>query len=623
MSQRFTLDRSSFEQVLCATSLMQQLNRQALHGAQNRDQTQALSNLAETQLAIETETLNLEAAMNRVVGLALKLSPATGAAIWLFNGQELVYRTGAGHGTNDERLQLQVLAKLASISGPTGRSLHDPRASAGCSPASDAIHYPGSVKSLLVAPIYQGRDIAGALAAFSMEFNAFTERDATRARLLSGLLTQALSKAAEAELKQRLSLERAALLQAIDRLIPALRELVEKEQQEPRSSPGNVSSLLTEPETGTGSAGVQTPPLPAAIASGRGDHLRVLEPVPAREATQAPEPESLAATRIIEVQPTAAKNRNAFHFRIGPVIGQLGERASAFVSVRLSLASEKLREACSFASSATRNAGAHLRSSRRHISDLLARTELTHRLLSRVEAWWATTMDGTRKGLLSISSYRMHIRIPASVKWRRVTLSTAAATAAVVLTILAFPFLRTTGGDPSKAAAKIPQPSSPAKLKPTKSGTSGAHPRAVRDASHRVTASEPSQLLAQGSDLVSPLRLSHRQVTDPVMSSALQALSRYEIAALRRRAKYGDDSAALLLGLAYETGYLVPQNCTKAAAWVTRSAEDGNAAAQYNLGLRYRDGDGVPVDQEGAVKWLTKSSAQKYSAARMTLKSAP
>ena len=113
------------------------------------------------------------------------------------------------------------------------------------------------------------------------------------------------------------------------------------------------------------------------------------------------------------------------------------------------------------------------------------------------------------------------------------------------------------------------------------------------------------------------------QVTDSALLSALRTLSRYEIAGLRHRAVYGDDSAALLLGMAYETGYLVPQNCVKAGEWVATSANEGNAPAQYNLGLRYREGDGVPVNQEVGASWLRRAAAQKYSPAQLALESVP
>jgi hypothetical protein len=115
------------------------------------------------------------------------------------------------------------------------------------------------------------------------------------------------------------------------------------------------------------------------------------------------------------------------------------------------------------------------------------------------------------------------------------------------------------------------------------------------------------------------VQVSHRQVTDRGVLSVVEALSRYEIRGLRRQADYGDDSAAFIMGMVYETGRYVPQSCTKAADWVTRSANAGSAAAQYNLGLRYRDGDGLPANEDEAEKWLGKAANQRYSNARLAL----
>ena len=114
-------------------------------------------------------------------------------------------------------------------------------------------------------------------------------------------------------------------------------------------------------------------------------------------------------------------------------------------------------------------------------------------------------------------------------------------------------------------------------------------------------------------------RISHRQVTDRDVSSVVEALSKYEIPALRRQANYGDDSAAFLIGMLYETGHFVPQSCARAADWVMTSANAGNAAAQYNLGLRYRDGDGVTANQDEAAKWLRKAADLRYSDATLAL----
>jgi Sel1 repeat-containing protein len=113
---------------------------------------------------------------------------------------------------------------------------------------------------------------------------------------------------------------------------------------------------------------------------------------------------------------------------------------------------------------------------------------------------------------------------------------------------------------------------------------------------------------------------SHLQVTDPSISSELEDLSRFEMRILRRQAQYGDEQAALILGIAYEKGKGVPQNCAEAAHWISISAEDGSAAAQYNLGLRYLQADGLSANDGEARKWLQEAANQGYEKARVALK---
>jgi TPR repeat protein len=108
-------------------------------------------------------------------------------------------------------------------------------------------------------------------------------------------------------------------------------------------------------------------------------------------------------------------------------------------------------------------------------------------------------------------------------------------------------------------------------------------------------------------------------ITDRATEAAVRTLSRFELAGLRRRAEFGDDSAAFEMGMAYEIGRGVPQRCATAAQWVARAAGERNAAAQYNLGLRYREGDGVAVDEDEAVRWLQKAAAQQNSDAQAAI----
>ena len=401
MSQRFTIDRSSFEQVLCATSLIQQLNRQVRNGhVPDQDAPQPLSDLVEAQLAIETETIDLEAAMNRVVGLAVKLSRATGAATWLFNGHEFVYRAGTGSGANDERLQLDTLSELVSICGPSDHSIHDPHESNHWSPAYDAIHYPGSVKSLLVAPIYHGRSVAGALAVFSEEFNAFTECDATNARLLSGLLTHALGKAAEAELKQNVSLERATMLLAIDQLIPALRKLA-KEKRESHGSPNRLPPLFTELEPGSKLTTVR-----ASGASTQEPGDGVLEssdsPSALRVVTDRTEFE-LTDRLMMQTGTRDVADNSSPPAYPAPEPKRARESTCAIVPPDiLTLCSEALAAAATVQRDSP-------------FWSLTGLTELAHRQLSKARFWLVTTTD-TLGGLLAIARYQLRPSAPVRLR---------------------------------------------------------------------------------------------------------------------------------------------------------------------------------------------------------------
>ena len=104
----------------------------------------------------------------------------------------------------------------------------------------------------------------------------------------------------------------------------------------------------------------------------------------------------------------------------------------------------------------------------------------------------------------------------------------------------------------------------------------------------------------------------HLRVIDPATASAVQSLSRFEVRGVERQAKYGDDASEFVLGMMFETGRYVPQNCATAATWVRAAAESGNPAAEYNLALRYRDGDGVASDPIESSKWMARSVAHGY-----------
>lgn len=113
--------------------------------------------------------------------------------------------------------------------------------------------------------------------------------------------------------------------------------------------------------------------------------------------------------------------------------------------------------------------------------------------------------------------------------------------------------------------------------------------------------------------------LSHLRVTDDSTFLELGDLSPYELRLTRRQAEFGDDKAAFVLGMAYETGHGLSQNCAQAAHWVLIAAQNGDPAAEYNLALRYLNGDGVAIDQSQAKIWLKKAIRRGNAQARHVL----
>lgn len=161
--------------------------------------------------------------------------------------------------------------------------------------------------------------------------------------------------------------------------------------------------------------------------------------------------------------------------------------------------------------------------------------------------------------------------------------------------------------DSNQNAQTTSQPIPSPILKPAVTNTSpAASPPAATNTVLPIKKPAVSKKVAKAPQLSkgsSPLQVSHKQITDPATFFFVHQLSRYEIETLSRQAKYGDASAAFALGMAYEVGHFVPQDCREAARWVKIAAEEGNAAAQYNIGLRYRDGDGVPVNLGLSATW--------------------
>jgi hypothetical protein len=562
MSQRLSPDRRSFKQFL--STLFQQIQMPGLRGsADDRIDPQWLPGLTQIRQEVKGGRFDLIAVVSRLTKLIQGVVGAGGAGVWLFTSDEVFLYAGAGTASNDERLRLEVLSKLASagqISQDSASGLANLTAIGTGYDASD----PGDANSSLVEPIYQGHNVAGALAVFSDECNAFTERDVANLHSLADLLAQALNKAAEAGLQESVAMEPAAMLALIERIIPALQRMLESDGIARHST---HKFLHGEPRHELPGAGIQAKQFQDSHQSGH--DAGVTEAIGGTRSGYDPEPPVLGDSASSSALQDISAPRIA--------VSAAWKSKLAEISTLWAVAHEKRERTVAWVTNYTPRMAtvgrpiAVVQRGLRHAQDSsLHAIKITHTRLQMLLQSWSS------------------LRAPLKV----------APVMAILAIVITFLILKTGLHTPAQTAV-------------FSSGTT------ARENTLSAAKSDAREApVAEQFGTSAATRMSHMHITDRATEAAVRTLSRYEMAGLRRRAEYGDDSATFQMGMAYEIGRGVPQRCATAAQWVARAAREGNTAAQYNLGLRYRDGDGVAVDESEAVKWLQKAAAQQNSDAQ-------
>lgn len=139
-------------------------------------------------IAIQAEIarlgLDLTATMALVVERTLRLIEADGAAIELADGEEMVYRAGAGIAASQLGLRLKAGESLSGLCVRSGEILHcrdsesDPRVD------RDACRAVG-LRSMIVVPLRHEGETVGVLKAMSRQPDRFSDIDVRALRLLS------------------------------------------------------------------------------------------------------------------------------------------------------------------------------------------------------------------------------------------------------------------------------------------------------------------------------------------------------------------------------------------------------------------------------------------------------
>src|SRR4029077_15963859 len=204
MSPDFSLDRESFQQLLAASFAVQE----------SRVDTQSLAAIIQIQRLIAAGELDAENAIHVIANQTGRVADASGVAIGLIRGHQLVYRAGIGSAAHF--VGRHVTATLSVSAESVNREIlrvenaqTDPRIEA-------AICRHLGAESLLIMPIYQGQSVAGVLEVLFSEAHAFQDREVRAYRLMAGLVGEALSHAAQMDEKKAVAGAQMAVPPAID-----------------------------------------------------------------------------------------------------------------------------------------------------------------------------------------------------------------------------------------------------------------------------------------------------------------------------------------------------------------------------------------------------------------------
>jgi diguanylate cyclase (GGDEF)-like protein len=150
--------------------------------------------IIEVQNEIAATRLDLDSVLDLVARRALQLTSATGATLELLDGEELVYRAGAGSAEEHVGMRVSSSLGLPAICLKSGETLRCDDTGADERADRELCELLGA-KSLVCVPLVHEEDVVGVLKAVSSRERGFHEGDVQALRLLSGLVAASLTHA--------------------------------------------------------------------------------------------------------------------------------------------------------------------------------------------------------------------------------------------------------------------------------------------------------------------------------------------------------------------------------------------------------------------------------------------
>jgi len=191
------------------------------------DYTLTLAKIVELQRQIQLRQLELGNAISLVTERLTEIASASGAAVGILEGKKLRYRAATGLLTLPPGTVVPLEKALCVACIRTGQAFRCEDVNPEFLLDAEECHRRG-IQSLIAVPIFHDGTVVGALEVYYPIAHAFTDQDVHTCQLMAGLVTEALARDEEVTLKKSHATERAAMLEALEKLKPNLAALMEK-----------------------------------------------------------------------------------------------------------------------------------------------------------------------------------------------------------------------------------------------------------------------------------------------------------------------------------------------------------------------------------------------------------
>jgi hypothetical protein len=153
---------------------------------------QSLSALIELQKEIAKDELRFEKTLGLIADRARIVADATGIAIGLLMGNQLVYHAGSGSGTQYIGQRVTAVLSMSAYTGPRKEILRVANAESD-SRIEAAICRERNAKALLMMPIYRDSFVAGVLEVLFSDPHTFGDREMRTYRMMANLVEGAMA----------------------------------------------------------------------------------------------------------------------------------------------------------------------------------------------------------------------------------------------------------------------------------------------------------------------------------------------------------------------------------------------------------------------------------------------